>query len=93
MVITLCFSVCLPVRLSVCLSVFLSVFGGDCSPGPGYFVDSKITKKGKDGTPSYSMLGRHRDLGKPRLPSTLYYVIHRQCCNSGGEGSGGEGGK
>ncbi|KAM6921060.1 outer dense fiber protein 3-like protein 2b [Xenentodon cancila] len=30
----------------------------DCSPGPRYQVDAKITRFGKDGTPSYSMLGR-----------------------------------
>ncbi|XP_076828174.1 outer dense fiber protein 3-like protein 2a [Brachyhypopomus gauderio] len=30
----------------------------DSSPGPLYHVDSRITRFGRDGTPSYSMLGR-----------------------------------
>ncbi|XP_053360387.1 outer dense fiber protein 3-like protein 2a [Clarias gariepinus] len=32
----------------------------DSSPGPRYHVDSKITRFGRDGTPSYSMLGRRK---------------------------------
>ncbi|KAF7705871.1 outer dense fiber protein 3-like protein 2a isoform X2 [Silurus meridionalis] len=32
----------------------------DSSPGPQYHVDSKITRFGRDGTPSYSMLGRKK---------------------------------
>ncbi|XP_017326586.1 outer dense fiber protein 3-like protein 2a isoform X1 [Ictalurus punctatus] len=32
----------------------------DSSPGPRYHVDSKITRFGRDGTPSYSMLGRKK---------------------------------
>ncbi|XP_068175862.1 outer dense fiber protein 3-like protein 2b [Antennarius striatus] len=30
----------------------------DSSPGPKYHIDAKITRFGRDGTPSYSMLGR-----------------------------------
>ena len=42
----------------------LSVFSSDCSPGPGYKIDPRITRAGVDGTPSYSMLGRQRDQRK-----------------------------
>eukprot|EP00117_Sycon_ciliatum_P017011 scpid83297/ scgid16198/ Outer dense fiber protein 3; Outer dense fiber of sperm tails protein 3 len=50
-----------------------SLFTNDCSPGPGYFIDPKMTKKGKDGTPSYSMLGRHKDLNVFRTPAPGKY--------------------
>ncbi|XP_037104665.1 outer dense fiber protein 3-like protein 2b [Syngnathus acus] len=30
----------------------------DCSPGPQYHIDAKMTRLGRDGTPAYSMLGR-----------------------------------
>ena len=45
------------------------VFSSDCSPGPGYKIDARITRAGVDGTPSYSMLGRQRDQRK--------YLYHR----------------
>ncbi|XP_056133268.1 outer dense fiber protein 3-like protein 2b [Lampris incognitus] len=32
----------------------------DSSPGPQYYVDAKITRFGRDGSPAYSMLGRMR---------------------------------
>ncbi|KAL7876497.1 hypothetical protein AOLI_G00114600 [Acnodon oligacanthus] len=32
----------------------------DSSPGPLYHVDAKVTRFGRDGTPSYSMLGRKK---------------------------------
>ncbi|XP_038854125.1 outer dense fiber protein 3-like protein 2 [Salvelinus namaycush] len=32
----------------------------DCSPGPQYHIDTKMTRFGRVGTPSYSMLGRAR---------------------------------
>ncbi|XP_050933196.1 outer dense fiber protein 3-like protein 2b [Lates calcarifer] len=35
-----------------------TLYSVDSSPGPQYCVDAKITRFGKDGTPSYSMLGR-----------------------------------
>lgn len=40
------------------------MFSSDCSPGPGYKIDPRITRAGVDGTPSYSMLGRQRDQRK-----------------------------
>jgi hypothetical protein len=41
-----------------------SMFKKDCSPGPGYFIDARISRYGKDGNPSYSILGRQRDPSK-----------------------------
>ncbi|XP_030629347.1 outer dense fiber protein 3-like protein 2a [Chanos chanos] len=32
----------------------------DSSPGPQYHIDAKMTRFGRDGTPSYSMLGRKK---------------------------------
>ncbi|XP_046903334.1 outer dense fiber protein 3-like protein 2a isoform X2 [Hypomesus transpacificus] len=36
----------------------------DSSPGPRYHVDSKMTRFGRVGTPSYSMLGRNKRANK-----------------------------
>lgn len=47
--------------LVVCFA--LTVYGIDSSPGPQYFVDAKVTRFGRDGTPAYSMLGRMRKTG------------------------------
>ncbi|KAI8486550.1 PREDICTED: outer dense fiber protein 3-like [Branchiostoma belcheri] len=38
-----------------------TMFKKDCSPGPGYFIEPRITKHGVDGTPSYSVSGRIKD--------------------------------
>uniref|UniRef100_A0AAZ3QY30 Outer dense fiber of sperm tails 3-like 2a n=2 Tax=Oncorhynchus tshawytscha TaxID=74940 RepID=A0AAZ3QY30_ONCTS len=37
-----------------------SMVSVDCSPGPQYHIDDKMTRFGRVGTPSYSMLGRAR---------------------------------
>nr|XP_024001632.1 outer dense fiber protein 3-like protein 2 [Salvelinus alpinus] len=37
-----------------------SMVSVDCSPGPQYHIDAKMTRFGRVGTPSYSMLGRAR---------------------------------
>ena len=34
-----------------------SMFKKDNSPGPGYFIDPRINRTGRDGTPMYSILG------------------------------------
>ncbi|XP_064186422.1 outer dense fiber protein 3-like protein 2b [Anguilla rostrata] len=34
--------------------------GVHANPGPQYYIDARITRFGKDGTPAYSMLGRER---------------------------------
>merc|ERR1719428_2732642 len=31
------------------------MFSKDCSPGPAHAIDPKITRKGADGTPQYSL--------------------------------------
>ncbi|KAM3871451.1 outer dense fiber protein 3-like protein 2a [Diretmus argenteus] len=36
----------------------------DSSPGPRYHIDANITRFGRGGTPSYSMLGRGKRLGQ-----------------------------
>ncbi|XP_010884684.1 outer dense fiber protein 3-like protein 2a [Esox lucius] len=36
----------------------------DSSPGPRYHVDAKMTRFGRDGTPSFSMLGRARHIAE-----------------------------
>jgi hypothetical protein len=36
-------------------------FKDECSPGPAYYPNPRITKEGKDGTPAYSLHGRNPD--------------------------------
>jgi len=36
-------------------------FKDECSPGPAYNPNSRITRAGKDGTPAYSLYSRHAD--------------------------------
>ncbi|XP_074662590.1 ciliary microtubule associated protein 1B-like [Tubulanus polymorphus] len=43
----------------------------DTIPGPGYAVDPALTRFGKDGTPKFSILGRHRD-PKGRLAESFF---------------------
>lgn len=50
-----------------------SMFSSDCSPGPGYKIDPRITRAGVDGTPSYSMLGRQRDQHTFKTPAPGAY--------------------
>jgi len=48
-------------------------FKKDCSPGPGYFIEPKISRHGTDGTPAYSILGRQRDQNTFKTPSPGTY--------------------
>lgn len=48
-------------------------FTDDCSPGPCHFIDPKITRKGHDGEPHYSVYGRPRDMRKFRTPGPGAY--------------------
>uniref|UniRef100_A0A3P9HSA4 Outer dense fiber of sperm tails 3-like 2b n=1 Tax=Oryzias latipes TaxID=8090 RepID=A0A3P9HSA4_ORYLA len=41
-------------------SMSTKMYHVDSSPGPQYHVSAKFTRFGKDGTPSYSMLGRRK---------------------------------
>lgn len=38
------------------------VFRKETSPGPIYFIDPMLSRYGRDGNPSYSILGRQKDL-------------------------------
>uniref|UniRef100_A0A8C1HXC6 Outer dense fiber of sperm tails 3-like 2a n=1 Tax=Cyprinus carpio carpio TaxID=630221 RepID=A0A8C1HXC6_CYPCA len=42
---------------------FHSRMSSNSDPGPQYHVDAKMTRFGRDGTPSYSMLGRKKKTG------------------------------
>ncbi|XP_062888295.1 protein CIMAP1D-like isoform X1 [Mobula hypostoma] len=44
------------------------LYHNDCSPGPRYYVDPKITRFGRSGTPSYSMLGRVKTCDLSQMP-------------------------
>lgn len=50
-----------------------NMFKKDCSPGPGYFIDPKISRHGFDGNPSYSILGRQKDQNSFKTPSPGAY--------------------
>lgn len=45
----------------------------DCSPGPVYFPETRITRVGKDGTPSYSLYSRHQEKGNFNTPGAGTY--------------------
>ncbi|XP_034767972.2 outer dense fiber protein 3-like protein 2 [Acipenser ruthenus] len=45
----------------------------DSSPGPRYYIDAKVTRFGRDGTPAYSMLGRIRDSSAFQTPGPGAY--------------------
>ena len=42
----------------------MAVFCAGFSPGPAYAIDPTITIRGKDGTPRFSISGRHKDLSE-----------------------------
>jgi len=48
-------------------------FSSDCSPGPTHFVKPNITRCGVDGTPKYSLYGRHRTIKKFQTPGPGTY--------------------
>uniref|UniRef100_A0A674IXV5 CIMAP1 family member D n=1 Tax=Terrapene triunguis TaxID=2587831 RepID=A0A674IXV5_9SAUR len=55
----------LPSRpMALCFSLLLSVYFKDSSPGPCYYVDPQLTRFGRSGGPSYSMLARSKTLGE-----------------------------
>ena len=69
--ISCCNVCCLGLKISgiigeiKCISYYLiPVFKKDNSPGPGYMVHPSITRYGKDGSASYSILGRQKDSSK-----------------------------
>lgn len=53
--------------LNDCLCFLFSVVVSvDCSPGPRYQIDAKVTRFGRMETPSYSILGRGRRMGNDK---------------------------
>ena len=56
-----------------------AVFRKDCSPGPGYYIDSATTRFGTGGTPSYSILGRQMDPSEFYDLRFLEYIMHGDC--------------
>jgi hypothetical protein len=48
-------------------------FKDECSPGPAYNPNSRITREGKDGTPAYSLYSRHADNNKINTPGPGNY--------------------
>lgn len=52
-------------NVMLCLFCFdCTVHSIDCSPGPKYHIDAKLTRFGRDGTPAYSIHGRMESRGK-----------------------------
>lgn len=47
--------------------------GPDCSPGPVHMVDAAFTRRGKDGTPAYSLYARHKELASFKTPGPGAY--------------------
>lgn len=56
------------------LSGITRPFKGDGVPGPNkYEIKSDLTRKGKDGTPRYSLASRNKDLKRDNFPSASHY--------------------
>ncbi|KAG7456161.1 hypothetical protein MATL_G00248880 [Megalops atlanticus] len=47
---------------------------GDNSPGPSYLVPSDLTRKGRSGTPAYSLYGRPKDAARFQTPGPGKYT-------------------
>ncbi|XP_032902444.1 outer dense fiber protein 3-like protein 2 [Amblyraja radiata] len=47
-----------------------ALYYNSCSPGPRYYVDPKITRFGRNGTPSYSMAARVKTCDLSKIPGT-----------------------
>ncbi|XP_039620546.1 outer dense fiber protein 3-like protein 2b [Polypterus senegalus] len=45
-----------------------SMYFVDSSPGPQYYIDAKMTRFGRDGTPAFTMLGRRKDSSILKTP-------------------------
>ena len=48
-------------------------FKDECSPGPAYYPNPKITREGRDGTPAYSLYSRHADKNNSLTPGPGKY--------------------
>lgn len=60
-----------------------SIFTKSIGIGPGYNIEKNHTRYGKDGTPSYSILGRPKDLKPFSTPSPYAYSPEK--CHPQGE--------
>jgi len=60
-----------------------SMFSKDCSPGPAHAIDPKITRKGADGTPQYSLGARFKDPNLFNTPAPGAYSPEK--CHPQGE--------
>ncbi|KAM7115073.1 ciliary microtubule associated protein 1B isoform 5-T5 [Molossus nigricans] len=49
----------------------------DCSPGPGYLVPARMTARGSDSTPAYSIYGRPRLMAPSLTPGPGRYSPER----------------
>eukprot|EP00062_Callorhinchus_milii_P025312 gi/632986163/ref/XP_007910082.1/ PREDICTED: outer dense fiber protein 3-like [Callorhinchus milii] len=52
-------------------------FTTNSSPGPAYLIPSFLTRRGRDGTPAYSIYGRPRDINLFRTPGPGSYAPER----------------
>jgi len=52
---------------------FSCTVSNECSPGPTHFVKPNITRNGVDGTPKYSLYGRHRSIKSFQAPGPGTY--------------------
>lgn len=48
-------------------------FKDECSPGPTYYPNPRITRSGRDGTPAYSLYSRHTDKNNSKTPGPGEY--------------------
>ena len=60
--------------LSSFKSYFSVVISNVKTPGPAYAIDPTITRYGKDGTASYSVYGRPKDLEPFKTPGAAAYA-------------------
>uniref|UniRef100_A0A8D0GQ94 CIMAP1 family member D n=1 Tax=Sphenodon punctatus TaxID=8508 RepID=A0A8D0GQ94_SPHPU len=54
-----------------------NVYLKDSSPGPCYYVEPQVTRFGRSGGPSYSMLARSKPTGQPWTPGPGMYSPER----------------
>lgn len=54
------------------------IFKKDFSPGPVHYIDPAVTYRGRDGTPRYSISGRHRDLEPFKAPGPGAYAPEKK---------------
>ncbi len=57
----------------LCFELF-TVFKKDFGPGPSHFPEPSVTRSGPDGTPRYSIAGRHKELMAFKTPGPGSYA-------------------